>query len=91
MISTDLRNLASSMKAHADCDQLAPGFVKVLLARLCEIADQAAALEGMTVPPHLRGGFFAGEEPDTGNVVSIRAHVRSKPKLVKSNNGGDAA
>lgn len=92
MISNDLRNLIGSFKAHLDADHLPPAYQKVLLDRLREIADLIAVLEGNVIPPNQRGGWSNPDyENNDGNVVSIRAHVRSKPRVVKSNNGGDAA
>lgn len=54
MISSDLRNLIGSMRAHVDADQMSKGFMAVFETRLREIADDVEQLEKSSVPPHLR-------------------------------------
>lgn len=54
MISTDLRGLIASMKAHVDADMMGKGFFAVFEQRLRGIADDIQTLEGTTVPQRLR-------------------------------------
>lgn len=54
MISSDLRNLIGSMKAHVDADMMSKGFFEVFALKLHALADEVAQLEAAQVPPHLR-------------------------------------
>lgn len=54
MISTDLHNLAGSMKAHLDADMMSRGFIEVFAQKLHALADQVAELEAAAVPAHLK-------------------------------------
>lgn len=55
MISTDLRGLIASMKAHVDADMLTKGFFAVFEERLRDIANRVQELEQTNVPAHSRG------------------------------------
>lgn len=54
MISSDLRGLIASMKAHVECDQMNKAFFAVFHARAQALIAEVEALENVTVPPHLR-------------------------------------
>ncbi|MGK2740563.1 hypothetical protein ACSHT0_06675 [Tepidicaulis sp. LMO-SS28] len=54
MISTDIRNLKASMKAHYECGQLSQGFFSAFMARLDDLAERAENMEKSSVAPHAR-------------------------------------
>lgn len=84
MISTDMRNLTASLKAHYHVGELSPGFFDVFVKRLHGLAEQVEKLEAQPVPAGLRGGLF-----DSEKVVSIDA--RRKPTLRLHAEEGGAA
>lgn len=86
MISTDLRNLTASMRAFGD-KPVTPATMKIFLGRLDEIVREVERFERMPVPK----SFQLTDQHEDEKVVFIRAHTRTKPQLVRSNNGGDAA
>lgn len=88
MISTEIRNLVASMKAHADCETITPAVFNVFIGRLQQVANNAEDMEAQMVPPHLRGSFRLRSEDDNENVVAIRPHLRRAPA---KRSGGDGA
>lgn len=54
MISSDLRSLAWSMRAHIDADMATAAAMKVFAERLAEIAAEAEELEKSAIPKHLQ-------------------------------------
>ncbi len=54
MLSSDIRNLKASMKAHYEFGQLSPGFFNAFLAKLDALAEQAEGMERSSVAPHAR-------------------------------------
>lgn len=84
MISTDLRSLTASLKAHYNLGQLSPGFFEVFVKRLHDIAGDVERLEAQPVPASLRGGLF-----DDENVISIETR-RKAPFRVIAGEGGAA-
>lgn len=59
MISTDLRGLIASMKAHVDADMMGKGFFAVFEQRLRALADDIEVLEGAAIPVRLRRAALA--------------------------------
>jgi len=87
MISTDLRNLTASMRAFGD-KPITPATMRIFLGRLDEIVREVERFERMPVPK----SFRLTDQREDEEVVFIRAHTRTKPRLVCSNNsGGDEA
>lgn len=88
MISTDLRNLTASMRAYSDGEPIPAKTMALFVERLEEIAERVERFERMPVPP----SFRLTDQHEDEKVVFIRAHTRTKPRLVIGNNsGGDAA
>lgn len=87
MISTDLRNLTASMRAFGD-KPVSPASMQLFLKRLDAIVQEVERFERMPVP----AAFRLTDQREDEKVVFIRAHTRTKPRLViTGNNGGDAA
>ncbi|MBX3447546.1 MAG: hypothetical protein KF765_12400 [Parvibaculaceae bacterium] len=82
MISTDLRNLTSTMRAFGD-EPVSPATMKLFLGRLEAIVEEVERFERMPVP----GSFKLSDQAQDDKVVFIRAHTRLKPQLVRSQGG----
>lgn len=82
MISSDLRSLTASLKAHYDNGHLPPGFFNIFVDRLHDIAERVERIEGEPVPDAARGLLFDDEK-----VVSM---VNRRPKPRPAQQGGVA-
>ena len=82
MISKDLRNLTSSIRAFGD-QPVSPATMKIFLGRLDDIVKEVERFERMPVP----ASFRLSDQSHDDKVVHIRAHTRLKPQLVRSQGG----
>ena len=87
MIANDLRSVMASMRAYSDGEPIPAKTMALFVERLEEIAGRVERFERMPVPP----AFRLTDQHEDEKVVFIRAHTRTKPRLVCNNSGGDAA
>ncbi|MDO8837984.1 MAG: hypothetical protein Q7V31_03585 [Parvibaculum sp.] len=87
MIANDLRSVMASMRAYSDGKPVPAKTMQLFVERLEEIAERVDRFERMPVP----AAFRLTDQSEDERLVFIRAHERMKPRLARSDNGGDAA
>lgn len=86
MLSQDIRNLRSTLRAALDEGRLTRSTVEIALERLGALADQADVLEGLTIP--LGEQLNEANTPD--NVIRIASRLHRLGVRVGMNEGGAA-
>jgi len=86
MISHDLRNLIASMMVYNNDRGTSRAAISAFIEALRDCTERVEKLEGMPVP----AAFKLTDKALDDKVVHIRFRIRARPKIVRSNNGGDA-